>query len=171
MPKKKSYTSSNWSYTKPPEDDRRKLTLFVAGAVPSNLTNRLDQLTLNYDVVTVMCAGNTDYQGHRPKNERETEMERTIREWAVSRRQNADVIPLVNLGIPPGWLQFMGPDGNKAAIVYDDGICDGSDVRFAEKLGREEDIQFRKVKIQRDVTKDFTAAVASISETDTGLKR
>ena len=170
MAKKKPYVPNHWSYMKPKEDDRRKLTLFVAGAVPPQLPQRLDRLTANYDVVTVLCAGNTGRYGLLEGTE-ETEMEKTIKEWAHNRRQEADVILWDSLNTVPGWMQFMGPDGNKAVIVYNDGVYDGADVSYAKYLAKQEGVQFRETKIEKAAGNDFTKAVENLSADDQGMAR
>lgn len=162
MAKKKRYVPSHWSYMKPKEDDRRKLTLFVAGAVPPYLPQRLDRLTANYDVVTVLCAGNMGRYG-LPEGTEETQMEKTIKEWARVRRQNADVIQWPDLHTTPGWMQFMGPDGNKAAIVYNDGVYDGEDVNYAKYLGTQDGVQFRETRIEKAAENDFASTVKNLS--------
>lgn len=167
--KKKPYKPNYWAYMKPKEDNRRKLTLFVAGAVPPYLPERLDRLTSNYEVVTVMCGGNTGRYGV-PEGKEKTEMEKALEAWAKSRRQTADAIPMENLNTIPGTLQFLGPDGNKAVIVYNDGYADGDDVRFANVLSREEGVQFRETKIEPK-GKDFADAVATVPTEDNGLSR
>lgn len=171
---KKKYTPSPWLYIKPKEDDRRKLTLFIAGVMPSYLPERLDKLTSKYDVVTVMCAGYTDRNGVQPGKEK-SEMEKSIEKWAHSRKQNYNIIPWNNLNTISGWMQFMGPDGNKAVIVYTDGLYNGDDISFAESLSKEENIQYKKIELPNTqnmtAATDFADAVAKIKTSDEQLKQ
>lgn len=165
MAKKAKYTPSPWSYIKPKEDNRRKLTLFVAGAMPPHLPERLDRLTAKYEVVTVMCAGYTDRNG-LPPDKKKSEMEQAIEDWARERKQNYDIIPWGNINAVPGWVQFMGPDGNKAVITYDDGTYNGDDIKFAESLSKEKNVQYKKIEIPKAQNisdgADFADAVANI---------
>lgn len=165
---------NKWAYTKKPEIDetKRKLTLFVAGAVPPRLPDRIDKLTSKYDNVTVMCAGYTDRRG-KPQEEEKTVMAKILQDWAHTRREACDIIPWRNIGKLGGWAQFMGENANKAVIVYDDGK-EREDVKFAEMLGREDGVQFKKIALEKEADvqsdNDFAAAVKSIS-TDTGMSR
>lgn len=156
-----------WAYTKKPETDptKRKLTLFVAGAVPKQLPDRIDRLTSKYDNVTVMCAGYTDRRG-KPQEEEKKVMSDILKDWAHTRGEEIDIIPWRNIGKLPGWAQFMSQDANKAVIVYDDGE-EREDIKFAESLAKEEGVQFKKIDVEKEncinVDNDFANAVASIS--------
>lgn len=164
-----------WAYTKKPEIDptKRRLTLFVAGAVPEHLPDRIDRLTSKYDDVTVMCAGYTDRIG--TQIEEKTVMAKILQDWAHTRGEKCDVIPWRNIGKLAGWAQFMSEDTNKAVIMYDDGK-ERDDIKFAETLTAEENVQGRKIKIEKEADistdNDFAAAVRSISaDTDKGFTR
>lgn len=143
--KKKPYVPSKWSYIKPKEDERRKLTLFVAGALPEHLDLRLDKLTANYDVITVMCAGEWCREKNAPPKE-VNEKQQSIQNWAHSRRQHYGIIPWKDLNTLSGEMQFIQSAGNKAVIVYDDG-SDTDEVKFAKSLSKEPDVQYKKIDV------------------------
>lgn len=155
-----------WAYTKKPEIDptKRKLTLFVAGAVPPHLPDRIDKLTSKYDNVTVMCAGYTDRRG-KPQEPEKTVMAKILQDWAHTRGESCDIIPWRNISKLAGWAQFMSQDANKAVIAYDDGT-EREDVKFAETLAKEDGVQFKKIPIEKEASintdNDFAAAVRSI---------
>ena len=157
MAAKKPYIPNPWSHIKPKEDDRRKLTLFIAGAAPEGLNERITKLTGNYPVVTVMCA-------EERSKDKKSEMPNIIEDWARKRRQHCKIVPLEDLNEFPGYMQFMQPDGNKAVIVYDDGE-NTDDIKFAEALSKEPDVQFKKIKVEpvKSETDDFTKAVNNIT--------
>lgn len=149
--KKNLSRPEGWSYVKPKVDERRKFTLYVAGVMPDRFPERLDRLTGNYDAVTLMCAEGSG-------------MEDIVRSWARSRRQACGIIPEKDLCTFPGFMQFMRTEGNRAVLAYDDGT-NRKDVQFAEELGKEDEVQYRKVAVERpkDEASDFADAVAGIS--------
>lgn len=63
-------------------------------------------------------------------------------------------------------MQFMQPVGNKAVIVYDDG-SDNDEIKFAEALSKEPDVQYKKI----DVTPDFTNAVEALSKQENQMSK
>ena len=154
---KKPHTSSKWVQVKPKTNEKRRLTLFVAGPVPDGFLERLDKMTSRYDIVTAVCAGS------EPGQEM-SQTESLMQKWAESRFQNFRSIPWKDLGTFPGFMQFMHADGNRAVIAYDDGL-DRADVKFAEFLGQDKDVQYRKFKIEpvhNNDAAEFTQAVNSI---------
>lgn len=165
---------NRWAYTKKPEVDptKRKLTLFVAGAVPEHLPDRIDKLTSKYDNVTVMCAGYTDRRG-RPQEPEKTVMAKILEDWAHTRGEKCDIIPWRNIGKLAGWAQFMSEDANKAVIMYDDGK-QREDLEFAKTLTKEGGVQSKAIKVEKEADigtdDDFAAAVRSIG-TEDGLVR
>ncbi len=92
-----------WAWLKVPETEGRTLTLLVSGTADQSLWETLNKLTANYDK-TILFGKNLDSVSYHGCDL-----------WA---REHDTTFQMLSPEPFQSWMQFMGPDGGKAVLLY-----------------------------------------------------
>lgn len=124
------YLPKSWYVPEKPEGTC--ITIFIAGAVPDveRLGSKLTKLCVNYDrVVLIADKGNTP-------------MLHALEYAPLDMKFS---VTDAEMGTFPGWMEFMGPDGDKAALVFYKNEGYSGDMAMARTLSKEEGVQYREI--------------------------